>query len=128
MAAIGALAGLDAPALAAGAGKADAYYSATYKSCMNGAMSSLAMRDCQTAEYDAWDKTLNRVYQALMSSRPAAAQTQLRDDERAWLARTKQTCEHAGDGEAGGSLQPIEIQGCYLDQHILRAVYLRGLH
>src|ERR1700678_3989500 len=103
IAAVGLIASVAVP-VAAVAGKADAYYSKTYSACMNGAKSSLEMRDCQSTEYDAWDKTLNQVYQALMSSRSAAAQTELRDDERAWLARTKKTCDHAGDDEAGGSL------------------------
>ena len=122
------LVGLAVPIAAFGQGKADVYYSKTYTACMKVAVSTLEMRDCQSAEYDAWDKTLNQVYQTLMASRAPAAQTQLRDDERAWLARTQQKCDHAGDAEAGGTLQPIEIEACYLDEHILRTVYLRGLH
>jgi uncharacterized protein YecT (DUF1311 family) len=109
--------------------KAERYYSKTFTDCMDAAGgSTYPMRDCQGAEYDSWDKALNQVYQALMASRSPAEKTQLRADERAWLARTKHTCDRAGDDEAGGTLQPIEIQGCYLDETILRTVYLRGLH
>jgi uncharacterized protein YecT (DUF1311 family) len=107
----------------------DRYYSKTYNDCMNEAGgSTLPMRDCIGAEHDAWDKSLNQVYQALMASRSAADKTQLRDDERAWLKRTKQQCDHAGDDEAGGTLQNVEIDQCYLDETIRRTVYLRGLH
>ena len=107
----------------------DRYYSKTYNDCMNDAGgSTLPMRDCIGAEHDAWDKSLNQVYQALMASRSAADKTQLRDDERAWLKRTKQQCDHAGDDESGGSLQYVEIDQCNLEQTILRTVYLRGLH
>ena len=112
----------------AAAPSVDRYYSKTYNDCMNEAGgSTLPMRDCIGAEHDAWDKQLNQVYQALMASRPAAAKTQLRDGERAWLKTTKQTCDHAGDDEAGGTLQNVEIDQCYLDETIRRTVYLRGL-
>jgi uncharacterized protein YecT (DUF1311 family) len=107
----------------------DRYYSKTYNDCMNDAGgSTLPMRDCIGAEHDAWDKSLNQVYQALMASRSAADKTQLRDDERAWLKRTKLECDHAGDDEAGGTLQNVEIDQCYLDETVRRTVYLRGLH
>jgi len=106
----------------------DHYYSKTYNDCMNEAGgSTLPMRQCMGDEHDAWDKQLNQVYQALMTSRPAPAKTQLRADERAWLKRTKHTCDHAGDDEAGGTLQGVEIDQCYMDETIRRTVYLRGL-
>jgi uncharacterized protein YecT (DUF1311 family) len=117
-----------APALAHAAPKPEAYYSATYNDCMKTAMATMQTRDCIHDEYDAWDKSLNQVYQALMASRGAPEKVQLRDDERAWLRRTKLKCDHAGDDEAGGSLQFVEIDQCNLDQTVLRTVYLRGLH
>jgi uncharacterized protein YecT (DUF1311 family) len=107
----------------------DRYYSKTYNDCMNDAGgSTMPMRDCMGAEHDSWDKVLNQVYQTLMASRSAAEKIELRDDERAWLKRTKHSCDHAGDDEAGGTLQGVEIDQCYLDETIRRAVYLRGLH
>ena len=105
------------------------YYSKTYNDCMNAASgSTLPMRQCMGDEHDAWDKQLNQVYQALMARRSEPAKTQLRDDERAWLKRTQHTCDHAGDDEAGGTLQGVEIDQCYLDETIRRTIYLRGLH
>jgi uncharacterized protein YecT (DUF1311 family) len=113
---------------AAAAPKAETYYSKTYSACMDAAGgSTYPMRDCINAEHDAWDKALNQVYQAVMASRSAAEKMQLRDDERAWLKHTTAKCDHAGDDEAGGSLQSVEIDQCYLDQTVLRTVYLRGL-
>lgn len=115
-------------ALAAAPG-VDRYYSKAYNDCMNEASgSTLPMRQCMGDEHDAWDKQLNQIYQALMASRSAAAKVQLRDDERAWLKRTQHQCDHAGDDEAGGTLQNVEIDQCYLDETIRRTVYLRGLH
>ncbi|HWF78881.1 MAG TPA: lysozyme inhibitor LprI family protein [Caulobacteraceae bacterium] len=105
------------------------YYSQTYNDCMNEAAgSTLPMRQCMGDEHDAWDKQLNQVYQALMTRRAEPAKVQLRDDERAWLKRTKSQCDHAGDDEAGGTLQGVEIDQCYLDETIRRTLYLRGLH
>ena len=105
------------------------YYSKTYSDCMNAASgSTLPMRQCMGDEHDAWDKQLNQVYQALIAARAAPDKLKLRDDERAWLKRTKTKCDHAGDDEEGGSLQGIEIDQCNLDQTILRTTYLRGLH
>jgi uncharacterized protein YecT (DUF1311 family) len=104
------------------------YYSKTYSDCMNEAAgSTLPMRQCMGAEHDDWDKQLNQVYQALMASRSAPQKTALRDDERAWLKRTQHQCDHAGDDEAGGTLQGVEVDQCYLDETIRRTVYLRGL-
>lgn len=121
------VAGVLAPVIAAAQAKADHYYSAAYKTCQNGAMSTLQIKGCIADEYEAWDKPLNQTYQALMARRAAGDQAQLRDDERAWLKRTKHKCDHAGDGEAGGTLQSVEIDQCNLDETILRTVYLRGL-
>jgi|SRR5579862_3547145 len=121
------VAGVLAPVLATAHPKPDRYYSATYKTCLNGAMSTLQMKDCIGDEYAAWDKQLNQTYQALMTRRAPADQVGLRDDERAWLKRTKHKCDHAGDGEQGGTLQGVEIDQCNLDETILRTVYLRGL-
>lgn len=123
-----AAAALLAPAIASAAPKVDSYYSKTYNDCMEAAGgSTLPMRDCLGAEYQAWDKQLNAVYQTLIAGDAAPDKVKLRDDERAWLKRTKHKCDHAGDDERGGTLQGVEIDQCNLDETILRTVYLRAL-
>ncbi len=123
-----AAAALLAPVIASAAPKVESYYSKTYNDCMEAASgSTMPMRDCLGAEYQAWDKQLNAVYRALIAGDPAPDKVKLRDDERAWLKRTKHKCDHAGDDEQGGSLQGVEIDQCNLDETILRTVYLRGL-
>ncbi len=119
-----------APAYAATdqAPKVEAYYSPTYNACMKAAVSTMETRDCISAEHDDWDKALNNIYQTLMASRTAPEKTELLHDERAWLKHRKIKCDHAGDDEEGGSLQLVEIDMCYLDETIRRAVFLRGLH
>ena len=117
-----------APVVAGAAPKVDRYYSKTYNDCMDAAGgSTLPMKECMGAEHDAWDKQLNAVYQAVIARRAAPDKIVLRDEERAWLKRTKSKCDHAGDEEQGGSLQGVEIDQCNLDETILRTVYLRGL-
>jgi uncharacterized protein YecT (DUF1311 family) len=109
--------------------KVDPYYSKTYTTCLDAAGgSTMPMRDCIGAEHDSWDASLNKIYQALMASPDGPPKLQLRDEERAWIKRTAKTCDHAGDDEQGGSLQGVEIDMCYLDETIRRAVYLRSLH
>ena len=122
-----ALAGCCAAGLAAAdASGVDRYYSKTYTDCMAQAGgSTMPTRDCQNAETDSWDKQLNGVYQQLLAKADAAGKLKLRDEERAWLKRTTRKCDHAGDDEAGGSLQPIEIADCYLAEKILRTVELK---
>jgi uncharacterized protein YecT (DUF1311 family) len=104
----------------------DRYYSKTYSDCMASAGgATYPTRDCQSAEVDAWDGRLNGVYKQLLGKADAAGKVKLRDEERAWLKRVTHKCDHAGDDEAGGSLQPIEIADCYLTEKILRTVELR---
>ncbi len=106
----------------------DADYSKTFSACMDAAGgSTLPMRDCMSAEHDRWDKALNQAYRARMASRDGAAKVRLSDEERAWLKSTARKCDHAGDDEAGGSLQGIDIDQCYLDETIRRTLYLRAL-
>src|SRR5579871_2103697 len=115
------------PASVAAAG-VDSYYSKTFNACMNDAGgSTMPMRDCLAAEHDAWDKSLNETYRGLIASRTGGDKLKLRDEERAWLKATAHKCDHAGDDEAGGSLQGVEVDQCYLDETIRRTVYLRGV-
>ena len=108
--------------------EADHFYSKAFNACMDVAGgSTLPMKECMGAEYETWDKQLNQTYQALMARSAVANQVKLRDEERAWLKRTKHKCDHAGDDEEGGTLQGVEIDQCNLDETILRTVYLRGL-
>ena len=101
-------------------------YSKTYNDCMAAAGgSTMPSRDCQKAEIDRWDAQLNAIYRQRFASADATGKARLRDDERAWLKRITRKCDHAGDGEAGGTLQPIEIDDCYLAEKVARTLELR---
>jgi uncharacterized protein YecT (DUF1311 family) len=128
IAAIVGLVAASAAAAAQGTIKPSTYYTETFNRCMAAAGgSTYPIRDCQSDELGRWDSWLNEVYRALMGTRSPVKKTELRGSERAWLHRTSRKCDHAGDDEAGGSLQPIEVQSCYLDETVIRTVYLRSL-
>lgn len=101
-------------------------YSAEFHACMDDAAGApTPMRMCLGNEFDRVDADLNATYRTLMRTLPSARRQRLLTDERAWLRRTSRMCAHAGDGEAGGALQPVQVDSCTLDQTILRA---RRLH
>jgi uncharacterized protein YecT (DUF1311 family) len=106
----------------------DRYYSKTYSDCMVAAGgATYPTIDCIASEHDAWDKEMNQLYLALISVRSAPDRMRLRDEQRAWLRRETARCDHAGDDEAGGSLQRVEIDQCYLDETLRRTLYLGTL-
>ena len=128
LACLAALVGAACPLFARAQSDLSPYYSKTYNDCINAAAgSTYPMHDCLSAEHDAWDKSLNAIYQTRMASRSGAEKTQLRDQERAWLKTTQHKCDHASDDEQGGSLQGIEVDQCYLDETIRRTLALRAL-
>ena len=112
--------------LAAGQASREPAYSRTFEDCMDKAAGATPeMRDCVGAEQKRWDGALNAVYRPLLASLPPDRQARLRAQQRAWLRLKDHQCRHAGDAEAGGSLQPVEIDLCTLDETLRRALYLR---
>lgn len=127
IAVIGILAIVATPAIAGGGSKLERHYSATYNQCMERAAGvDPEMRSCYQAEQESWDKDLNAAYQRAMSRLPADRQAGLRREERAWIRRKEHTCSHAGDDNQGGTLQLLEIDQCYLDETIRRALTLQS--
>ena len=96
--------------------------SAAFGACMDRAAGvDPAMWSCQTAEHDRQDARLNADYKALMARLSPGQQSDLRTRERAWIKRAKAKCDHAGDAEAGGTLQSTEVAQCYIDETAHRA-------
>lgn len=85
---------------------------------------TVEMRTCMSAEHERWDKRLNGAYQRLMATLASDDRLRLRAEERAWLAERQRVCDHAGDDEAGGTLQAVEIDACHLDRTQKRAAEL----
>ena len=88
---------------------------------------TVAIRDCIDAEHTRLDGELNRRYRALMRGLPSAKAQALRQSERRWLIDRKRKCDAAGNSEAGGTLQMIMIDSCYLDSLYDRVSTLRAM-
>jgi len=113
------------PALAAET--VERHYSPAYAACLDRAGGvTPEMRFCISAEQERWEAQLNGAYRQAMASLPLARQAGLRGEERSWLRRREHVCASAGDDEAGGTLQPVEIDQCYLDETIRRTLRLRA--
>jgi uncharacterized protein YecT (DUF1311 family) len=124
---LSAIAAIAAPAVAADQSSVERYYSPSYHACMEGAGGvDPEMRSCISAEHERWDGDLNGAYSKVTASLPSGRKTDLRTEERAWLRHTDRVCSHAGDDNAGGSLQMIEVNECYLNETIRRTLYLRS--
>jgi uncharacterized protein YecT (DUF1311 family) len=105
----------------------DRAYSAQFHACMDASGDGdFAMRDCVNAERERWDAQLNRVYRSLMARASPGDRRALRLQERAWLRTTRVRCDHAGDENEGGTLQPLQIDDCYLQATTGRTLDLQG--
>ena len=114
--------------MSVGAFAAERRYSENFTSCsrQSGGV-TVAIRDCIDAEHTRLDGELNRRYRALMRGLPSAKAQALRQSERRWLIDRKRTCDAAGNSEAGGTLQMIMIDSCYLDSLYDRVSTLRAM-
>ena len=111
-----------------GAFAAERRYSEQFASCsrQSGGV-TVAIRDCIDAEHTRLDGELNRHYRTLMRSLPPTKAQALRQSERRWLIDRKRKCDAAGNSEAGGTLQMIMIDSCYLDSLYDRVSTLRAM-
>ena len=106
----------------------DRLYSATFRTCSRNAGGvTVAIRDCTSAEYHRLDAKLNQRYKSLMRSLPKAKANALRLSERRWLAERKRTCDVAGKEEAGGTLETLMIDSCYLESLAGRVDLLKAM-
>jgi uncharacterized protein YecT (DUF1311 family) len=69
---------------------------------------------CASANLQAADTALNKVYQQVMLQQSdAASKDQLKDVERAWIAYRDRECAlEVGPRENGGSIWPMEMSNC----------------
>lgn len=103
-------------------------YSPVFDRCMqeSGGVTT-SMRDCFGSEYQRLDAELNTRYRTLMTSMPKAKSQSLRVQQRAWLAKRKRVCDASGDEEAGGTLQLVMIDQCYLDSLYDRVAMFKAM-
>ena len=101
--------------------------SATYANCMDssGGVTS-AMLDCMTQETALHDLSLNRAYQAALTSLGVDSARQLRSAQRAWIKFRDAECALHGR-LTGGSIDRLNGGACMLDMTRERARQLQQL-
>lgn len=97
---------------------------ASYKTCLDksGGVTA-AMRDCAGTEYKYQDDRLNRAYRALRAKLDQASATQLRDEQRGWIAERDTRC--AADS-GGGTAALIVTDDCSVQTTAKRAAELES--
>ena len=100
--------------------------SPAFRACMDREVSDFGMRTCVGDETGRWDARLNAAYRVLMTELPPSDRDALRTRERAWIAAGRRACLHAGDDEAGGTLQVYEIDECEMTRTQTRAAELEA--
>ncbi|WP_266157211.1 lysozyme inhibitor LprI family protein [Dyella silvatica] len=83
------------------------------------------MQSCIDSEFTYQDARLNDVYRKLQSTLPVARKTNLRDEERVWLAEKNTAC--SSNTRTGEQAQRIEANTCSLNMTASRAKVLENL-
>jgi uncharacterized protein YecT (DUF1311 family) len=109
----------------------DRDYSPQYRSCFShgGAAQGITvdMHDCVAAEVVRREAALNRVYRSLMARLPPTRARSLRVAERAWIRHRQSVCDQAGEESGGGSMTPITIDDCWIEETARRELDLRAV-
>ena len=93
-----------------------------YTTCMQGATTTVAMLDCNSAEYERQDARLNTLYKQVRDALPDdEARAKLKKAELAWIAFRDANCEFVGDENRGGTLESVTYGGCRIDETRARA-------
>jgi len=97
---------------------------ASYQQCLDrsGGVTS-TMQDCIGNEYRYQDDRLNKVYRALRPKLDDASATQLRDEQRRWIAERDKTCAPDPDG---GTAAMLGANDCALGRTAKRAAELEA--
>lgn len=88
-------------------------YSKSYKVCMDKAVSTQDMIECNDTEYKVQDKRLNIAYKDLRSKQTPARIIQLTELQKIWIKYRDANCAFYYDPD-GGSLARIMANDCML--------------
>lgn len=83
------------------------------KQCYSNASTTVAISHCSDMEYGYYDKEMNKTYQQLLSVLDKDGQQALIDAQKAWLLYRNKECSLISLGNKGGTLQPVNVVGCY---------------
>ncbi|MDK4743656.1 lysozyme inhibitor LprI family protein [Rhizobium sp. CNPSo 3464] len=96
----------------------------SYKSCFKQSEGvTVAMRDCAATELEYQDNRLNRAYRTLRAKLEQTSATQLRDEERAWIAERDRQCAVDKDG---GTAALVVADDCLVQTTSKRAAELES--
>jgi uncharacterized protein YecT (DUF1311 family) len=99
-----------------------------YDTCLQTAETTIAMSECNAAEYQRQDTRLNAVYKELREQLgDDEARTKLKKAELAWIAFRDTECEFEADENRGGTLEGINYGGCRIHMTRERADVLQGI-
>lgn len=84
-----------------------------FKTCFDNAATTAAMHQCANQEFEFYDKKLNQIYQTLQSKVGSENKAALTEAQRAWVAFRDKECQFSSQQNAGGTIQPINLLGCY---------------
>ncbi|WP_295706593.1 lysozyme inhibitor LprI family protein [uncultured Brevundimonas sp.] len=92
--------------------------SASLDACMEGANTTVQMRECAGAEYKRQDDRLNAEYRAAQDRLTGAQFTLLRNEQREWLRRG------TGCRQGEGTIAPVDFALCQARETGARADYI----
>jgi uncharacterized protein YecT (DUF1311 family) len=85
----------------------------------------IEMNICADKDYRRADDALNRVYKKAIADEDAQGRDLLRTAERAWLKFRDAHCQYAASGSEGGSMHPMDYDGCVTALTDLRTKQLK---
>ncbi len=100
---------------AGGAGGATRAPADRYQACLDKATTTVAMLDCNDAEYRRVSAELKRVYAQLFKKLTPARRKLLAKAEQRWLAFRTSECAFSASVASGGTLEPVIYGGCLID-------------
>ncbi len=96
----------------------------SYKACLDRSEGvTVAMRDCAGTEHTYQDDRLNRAYRALRAKLDQVSATQLRDEQRSWIAERDKQCAVDSDG---GTAALVVADDCSVQTTAKRAAELES--
>lgn len=84
--------------------------------------------ECLGRKYDIADKELNGVYKRLMATLDDTRKATLKKEQQAWIKQKESTCRQAGKEVAGGTMETVMINDCYVQETEKRVAYLKGIN
>ncbi|WP_420479795.1 lysozyme inhibitor LprI family protein [Brevundimonas sp. FT23028] len=96
-----------------------------FDACMQRASGvTVDVRACISAEHSRQDALLNTRYRELMQRLPPERQAALRAAQRAWIAFREADCSYSASRDAGGTLEAVMIDSCWMEFTTRRATSL----